>query len=258
MKQQLVYRLSATLSVIAAALASSIPAANATVITGNLHITGAGQVAISRTPPPGNVGIIDFQSDSVLPGHDVNPAGDGTGRANIVSGSTGAFAGLALGEKLVMRDINTTAVPVGVTGLNYTDFLTFADQPDWSVTLTDLRAGIFNPIGCLGAAAPGQTCSLPGAPFNFINTGTNSSVVSAVFDGIAIDATDPSNPTRTNVTGTFEATFSNLNFQQLLAGGAVTTSYSATITAVPEPSTATMLIGALLVAGMVAGRRLVG
>ena len=250
MKQPLVGRFFACLSLLAGLLAFSAPAANATVIVGTLNITGAGTVAISNGPNPGD-GIIDFRTD---PGLDVDLDGKGTGRANIVSGNTGVFAGLALGQKLTMRDLNNADVPINAPNQNFLNFITFDDQPSWSVTLTELRGGIFNPAGCLGPVTAGQSCSFPGAPFNFINTTTHSSVVSATFTGIATDGVSSS-----QVEGTFEATFSNRTFQDLInasALGPVVTSYSATISAVPEPASASMmLIGGLLVAGGIVARR---
>ena len=248
MKQASSGRFVATLSLLASVFALSASTAYATVIVGDLKITGVGAVAVTPT-------VIDFQPT-------VDPAGDGKGStngpANIVASSTGSFAGL-VGTVANLRDISTTVVPVGGPTV-YTDFITFASQPTWHITLTELQAGVFTPGACLLAPAAGQTCSIPGEPFNFMNTSATSSTVSASFLGIA---TDTATGEQTNVRGVLGATFSNLNFQQILAQGVsgppVVTSFSGTITAVPEPSSASMmLIGALLVAGMVVGKRLAG
>jgi hypothetical protein len=241
----------ASLSIIAAALTFSVPAANAELITGNLKIAGVGQVAIST-------GLIDFQPTGV--------EGGATGLARVVEGSTGSFASL-VGTTVDLHDITSAAVQVGQPNQNFTFVTAFAGH-SWTVVLDQLDEGVFaaNPAtNCPGLpAAAGQVCT-PSIgpvknPFSFLNTSPNSSTVSVTFTGRAIDNDNPQDVTA--VRGVVGATFSEDNFQSLLAqasnGATITTSYSGTITAVPEPSTATMLIGALLVAGMVAGRRLVG
>jgi hypothetical protein len=239
----------ASLSIIAAALAFSVPAANATLITGNLKVTGVGQVAIST-------GLIDFQPTGSDPA---------TGLARVVEGSSGSFASL-VGSTVDLHDITTATVQTGQPNQDFTFVTAFAGH-NWTIKLDQLDEGVFaaSPGNCPALpAAAGQVCtpSIGGVknPFSFINTSSNSSTVSVTFTGRAIDNDNPLDVTA--VRGVVGATFSQDNFQSLLAqaaaGATITTSYSGTITAVPEPSTATMLIGALLVAGMVAGRRLVG
>jgi len=240
----------ASLSIIAAGLAFSIPAANAELITGNLKVAGVGQVAISN-------GLIDFQP----------PVNGTTGQARVVEGSSGSFASL-VGGTVDMHDITSAAVQVGLPSQNFTFVTGFAGH-SWAIVLDQLNEGVFaaNPATNCPAppAAAGQVCtpSIGGVanPFSFINTSADSSTVSVTFTGRAIDLLNPQDVTA--VRGVIGATFSEDNFQNLLAqaarGATITTSYSGTITAVPEPSSAAMtLIGALLVAGMVAGRRLVG
>jgi hypothetical protein len=242
----------ASLSIIAAALTFSVPAANAALITGNLKIAGVGQVAIST-------GLIDFQPTGV--------GGGATGLARVVDGSTGSFASL-VGGTVDLHDISNAAVPTGQPNQDFTFVTAFAGH-NWTIKLDQMDEGVFaaNPAtNCPGLpAAAGQVCT-PSIgpvknPFSFLNTSPNSSTVSVTFTGRAIDNDNPQDVTA--VRGVVGATFSEDNFQSLLAqaatGVTITTSYSGTITAVPEPSSAAMtLIGALLVAGMVAGRRLVG
>ena len=237
--------------IIAAALAFSVPAANATLITGNLKVAGVGQVAISS-------GLIDFQPTGV--------GGGATGLARVVEGSTGSFASL-VGSTVDLHDITNAAVPTGQPNQDFTFVTAFAGH-NWTIKLDQMDEGVFaaNPANCPGLpAAAGQVCT-PSIgpvenPFSFVNTSANSSTVSVTFTGRAIDNDNPQDVT--TVRGVVGATFSEDNFQSLLAqaatGTTITTSYSGTITAVPEPSSAAMtLIGALLVAGVVAGRRLVG
>ena len=236
---------------VAAVLTASTGSAFATLLTGNLAVNGAGAVGVSSD---GTSYVIDFQEP-------VNINGDGTGGVNIVGGSTGAFAAL-IGTQATLRDLNSTAVPVGAA-VNYTDFLTFSAPAasQWTITLTKLLPGVFTATNCFSAPAAGQTCTvgLPGvSDFNWANTSSHSSTVSATFEGLA---TDKATGETTQVLGTLGATFSDRSYQQVLteavAGSTITTSYSGTITAVPEPATTSMmLLGGLLAAGAMVTRRM--
>lgn len=239
--------------ILAGAVAVPGSYAYATLLTGNLAVNGAGAVAVNSD---GTNYVIDFEPP-------VDPAGNGTGTVNIVGGSTGSFAGL-VGTQATMRDLNSTDVPVGAS-VNYQNFVTFSDPSasQWTITLTKLLPGVFSSGSCFSAPAAGQTCTvnLPGvSDFNWANTSASSSTVSATFSGLA---TDKATGQTTAVHGTIGATFSDLSYQQVLAnaiaGNTIVTSYSGTITAVPEPASASlMLVGGLLAVGMAVSRRLQG
>jgi len=100
---------------------------------------------------------------------------------------------------------------------------------------------------------------LPGVKeFNWSNITDHSSIVSASFEGIA---TDKATGETSKINGTLGATFSDKPFQTILSeaigGATITTSYSGTITAVPEPATSSlMLLGGLVVAGAMVRRRM--
>lgn len=232
-------------------LVTIAPGAFATPITGTLNVTGVGPTNVTST-------AIDFTTP-------VNPFGDGFGLFNITGGSTGSFVPLA-GTQASIRDLNAGVVPTGIN-VNYTNFVTFAAQPTWSITLLQLLPGVFSSAQCSSPAAAGQSCT-PGSssPFNLINTSSSSSILTFSFIGSAVDSTTPGLPT--DVQGVFTIPYSNLSYQQLLAavsdGGTVGGSISASITAtspsaVPEPGTlSTALLGGLLIAASLVKRRFVG
>jgi hypothetical protein len=225
--------------------------AHATLLVGNLAIAGSGSVAVKSD---GTDYVIDFQPP-------INADGKGTGGVIIVGGSTGSFAGL-VGTQATIKDLNSGDVPVGVP-VSVPDFLTFSapSASQWTITLTKLLTGSYGSADCLAAPAAGQNCTvgLPGVKeFNWSNVTDHSSTVSASFEGIARDKVTGE---VSKINGTLGATFSDRPFQtiltQAIAGATIETSYSGTITAVPEPATSSlMLLGGLVVAGAMVRRRM--
>jgi len=141
--------------------------------------------------------------------------------------------------------------------LNVPDFITFAAEPNISITLTSLYAGFDGAAGCtVSPAAPGQICTPPLSPLNFQNTFAGGSTVSFGLAGTEVDSITGNT---TPIIGQFTLPFANQNFQQLLAtiasGGTVTTSFAAQfatppVSNVPEPST---LIVLMVVLGAMVG-----
>ena len=178
---------------------------------------------------------------------------------DITTASTGSFAALA-GTTATVHDLDNAIEPTGVT-VSLPHFITFAAQPLWDITLTEVLPGVFGTAQCTLAAAPGQSCTPPGSPFNLTNESGNQVAVSFSYLGRASDGLG----NFTNVSGTFQTTFSNTTYQAILAvlqgGGAVVTggtgTLGATAAAIPEPgSTSLALIGgALLLISAVSRRK---
>lgn len=223
------------------------PASQAAFLNGNLLIAGVGPVTVTFD-------VIDFTPP-------VNPAGNGSGTFNILPGSTDSFAPL-VGTQASVRDLNRNVVGVG-TPTSYANFVTFAAQPGWSITLTTLLPGVFSSAACTAAPAAGQNCTpaVPGgSPFNLTNTTPTASTVSFTFLGTAVDSATPN--LVSTVQGVFTSQFSNMSYQAVLAqlagGGSVSNSDSAsiTVTAIPEPGTlSSFVIGGLLAAVSIGVRR---
>jgi len=181
---------------------------------------------------------------------------------DIGASSTGSFSGLG-GTQTTIHDLDNTLEPTGSlvgTSLPLAHFITFAAQPLWDITLTEVLPGIFSTAGC-NSTAVGATCSPTGSPFNLTNIAGNQVSASFSYLGIASDGAG----NLTNVSGSFQTTFSNTTIQAiitaLLAGQAVVTTGSgtlaATLTAVPEPGSITMAFigGALLMVSAITRRR---
>jgi hypothetical protein len=199
--------------------------------------------------------VIDFTSGVGL---DVDPLGNGKGLFDIIPPVSGSFVGMS-GTVATIQDLNAATVPAGTT-VSF-PFITFAAQPTWSITLTQLLPGIHSSASCGMPAAGGQTCTpFAGSPFNLTNNTATSSTVSFTFLGTAVDSATPT--LISNVQGIFTSQFSDMNFQQLLAivsgGGFVVNSDSAAISvsAIPEPGTlSTAFLGGLLIVGSILSRK---
>jgi hypothetical protein len=218
------------------------------------------------------------------------PSGGGNGSFQ-VGGTTGSFSssgpfGNFSGLSGLLLDLNTTNEPTGSVfplggpivslageGNVLPGFMTFSTAPQSQVVF-DLKAiapGVFSSAACTAAPAPGQTCTpSPTSPFNLTNGADNTSTASLTLSGF-VRRTDTGE--LSTFTGTFTTQFApctaqittSCGFYQnwlpvLAAGGSVSNTYSAsfsaTATAVPEPSTEVMLIaGLVLIAGATIRRR---
>ncbi len=216
--------------------------AYATPISGELNITG--DVSVGAT-------TIDWL-----------PTGGGTGTFAVTQSSTGDFAGLA-GQSGTMKDLDELSVPVG-TDVSVTDFITLPGNI--SFELTKIDAGVFTSAQCGAAPAAGQVCTpdfpAPKSPFNLINTAVGSTASFTIHGIVRMDGQET--PVA-GVVGTYTTQFTGQSYQQLLAtisrGGAVRASYSANFVVtpegqVPEPSTAYMALGGVMIAAAALRRKL--
>jgi hypothetical protein len=220
--------------------------ASATPITGTLNIAGTAVVSafeIDFIPPP-NAGVGEI---AVLPG-----------------GNTGDFAFLNAGFTtglLVDRDASQQA---GIP-LNVPDWLTI---PNFSFTLEFIRPGSFSSTACFDPPANQQNCTPPPnngvlSPYNLTNaidaTGNVSAKASFFVTGTVTNLLNPLDIGKFE--GEFTTTLLNVSYQQLLntviAGGTITTPFSATfeVTPIPEPSSLALALGGALLAGLGSLRR---
>src|SRR3954468_5725260 len=222
------FRCAALTAVLIAVSSSS----EAKVVTGELNITGT--VVFSST-------LVDF-----------TPGPNDTGTAPIVAGSGGTFTTL-VGSLAIVRDI-----PIPSAG-GILNAITFQAEPLLRFDATAVEPGIFGASQCAVAPAVGQSCTVPGTPFNLTNT-RQGSTLSFEVSGFFVDLSDgTANPTPYH--GIATAQFIGKSYQQVLAsmadGQNITTSYSASFgpSVVPEASSVLMLSAGLLALGALGWRR---
>lgn len=202
-------------------------------------------------------GTIQVTSDGAF---DFLPLGGGQG--NTVLGTLGFtedFVG-AEGTTGTLSDLNAPAPgPV-----NIPNFISLAARPSYAFTASGINAGIFGSGSCgTFPAAGGQTCTIPGGAVNFTNLTSGSSQASITMVGTVSDGSgdDPS-----DFYAIITATFSNLNYQTVLANIQakipMETSFAASVVVtpptpgpvVPEPASM-MAVGCGLAALGILGRR---
>jgi len=249
-------------------------------LNGTLSINGGpGQnVAVgvcTATPGPPNQ-CIDFDwtgtstngtggNPSVVSTGAVDGIGD-TAVFNITNGFVASNGGTANGggtppaTQVTVGDLNNLNDPTQPGVSNYPGFITFNNGSFWTITLTNILAGVDGTGSCAAAPAAGQFCSPPGGPFNEQNSGvcaagalTNCTAnISFSFLGTAFNGLQSS-----AVAGIFSTTFSGTDYQNLnaavLAGQDIVTSDSGTlnVTAIPEPMTFSLVGLGLLGLGFV-------
>jgi len=252
--------------VILSTIAVFASSAYAAPITGTLALSGTGTTVIAV-----NGTRIDFNFTGGVSNTFPPIATSGTVTGNnadasydIGASSTGSFAPL-IGTPTTVHDLDVTLEPIGSTvgpSLPLAHFITFAAQPLWDITLTEILPGVFGTAGC-GSSAAGATCTPTGSPFNLTNQAGNQVTASFAYMGLASDGLGNT----TNVAGSFQTTFSGTTIAAIIAalsaGQAIVTTGSGTLAAtaiagVPEPGSTSMALigGALLLISAASRRRL--
>ncbi len=167
----------------------------------------------------------------------------------VVPSGSGSFAAVPTGTTIGVMDLTNPPNIVDGGGFPPQTFITFPavfGLPNLDIDF--IAPGPVSAGNNCGAspAASGQTCTLPGSPFFFINTSTHGvlgSTASFSFSGVTSDGLS-------NWTGVFTSNF-GVPWQTVLAELAapphsVTNSFSATVTVtpVPEPNTVLLVLGA--------------
>jgi hypothetical protein len=208
----------------------------ATLLLGGVCADASASAISGTFMMSGNVGLSDTGFSSWI-------------AAFAASGNSGDFASAA-------GSINVESISVFVGAANVPDFITFPSSSLPGLSLDFVPPGNGSSAPCLvQPPAPGQVCTPPSSPFTFTNTSANQSSLTWVFSGV----TDDNLSTWTaNFTTQFGSPFQTVLAQ--MAGGPLTTTYSATVnvtpieTPVPEPGSM-MLLGTGLSAAIVRMRR---
>lgn len=189
---------------------------HAAPLVGELNISG--DVAVYNNGPGNTVQNLDWF-----------PIAGGNGTFNVGFSSTGDFAALG-GTSGTALDLNSVGEPVG-TPLTLNNFLTFSSNSNLSFELLMIEPG------------------LTSGPFTMINTPTGVNISMSV----RTLATDTGTGNSGLFNGLYTTQIPGATVAGLLAGisggGIVTSTYSASFSSVPEPSSVYLLLsGALLVA----------
>jgi len=165
------------------------------------------------------------------------------------SGLSGAFtvAGFSGNDQANISDLHNPPETVGPPPFAPLTFMSFnGGGISTTLLINFIAAGIYPAAGCAASpAAVGQTCTTPGSLFSFVNNpgGTNGQATASwVLSGVTNDGLS----TWTSIfTSQFNKPFQSV-FGDLTTFGAVTNSYSATVTVTlngtPEPP-ASILMG---------------
>ena len=148
--------------------------------------------------------------------------------------------------------------PVGVTLATPTLFMTFAPAAGVG-DISFYMQTVFNGVGDPACTGANITCTPPGSSVTFVNTGGGNSSATISMQGFARHASDaPGFALASSLQYVFTAQF-NQTYQQVLAqfqaNGILTSTYSANVSAVPEPMTLSLIGIGLLGIGFISRRR---
>jgi hypothetical protein len=239
--------LGATLSIFTTASFASIITNGTFSIAGTIFVTGVGPI----TTPAGTclAGIQCFQWQDTA-----NPAL--TGKVDInASGLPNGDIPLAIAGNDAANMFQLNNPPDIPPSFPAVPLMSFNSIPGLTTVLLvnnvplgiNGTAGCPSPFGSGNVPAAGQTCTIPGSPFNLQNLSTTQSIVTFRMAGFSADGTS-------TWSGTFTSQFNNIPYQtiiqQLNTNGFVFNSFSAQITLspVPEPGSLSFL---LLGSGMI-------
>jgi hypothetical protein len=239
--------LGATLSIFTTASFASIITNGTFSIAGTIYVTGSGGINIPGVGVcPINVQCF-FWQDTGTPAQngkvDISPLGlpSGVPPNNIplaISGNDAANMSSLFNPPDILPIF--PAVPL----------MSFNNIPGLTTVLmvNNIPFGVNGTAGCPPTpAAPGQTCTIPGSPFNLQNLTSTSSTATFNMNGFTQDGT-------ASWTGIFASQFNNMSYQaaiaQLNANGFISNTFSGQITlsVVPEPGSLSFL---LLGSGMI-------
>jgi hypothetical protein len=181
------------------------------------------------------------------------PTADTTGIINTTAGTTLTYSGgsVGIGETGTIKDLVLTGPPI----IPNVGFITFASHPGLSLDLLGLGPGSSN-TNCGATTSTGDSCSLalPGgavSPFVLTRIGNRSTVTLGVF-GTATDSSGAVTPwngtftTQINMTPGQIASFFAAN-----PTGEISSSYSAEVSVVPEPTTFLLMgLGLIAIGGV--------
>ncbi|HWC95104.1 MAG TPA: hypothetical protein VG456_00105 [Candidatus Sulfopaludibacter sp.] len=192
-----------------ALLALCIPGSASTIGTFNM----SGIITVTSTD-------ITWQTDAAGHAADMFTLSGGTDLYSTEDGQNG------------IANLNDATEPVGSTFGPF-PFITFEVDPSVpNLLINFIKPGIYTSADCFTTpAATGQTCTLPGSPFSFVNDSPTSSTASWTFSGVTADGN--------NWSAIFTSQFATESYQDVLAGlasGSVTSTYSAAEVTVSGPS----------------------
>jgi hypothetical protein len=212
----------------------------ATILVGALAVVPSTLVAAPL------FGTLDITGSATVGGTTIDwwPIGTGVGMFTVEPSSTGDFASLANTDGTA-KDLDVMAQPVGMPFL-LMDFLTFAAAPNIHFDLTFIEPGVYGSGDCFANPSPGQNCTPPFpppiSPFNLTNTPGGGSTAFFVVRGMVRNDLGGVTPFVGFYTTQFTMPYQQL-LQTIQAGGTVDArSFSATLVAIPEPGTWSMIL----------------
>ena len=220
-------------------------------ISGTIYVTNPEATAVV-TPAgtcPANVACIFWQDSNAANDEKVDISTAGLPNGTIPSAIAGNDA----------ANITNLMNPPDVvgSGISVSPFMTFNnDGITTELILNTILPGFYTSTDCTLAPAVGQTCTLPGSLFNFVNNPppTGQATATWVFEG-------STNTPGVSWTGNFSAQFpANTPFQtvfsELSTNGYVSNTFSATISlTLPEPGTMSLMVIGCGLIGLAALRR---